>query len=145
MAVIQGGKGPPVVASATPANPSTTTSTAGVMMGLGSSCTITPTTSRVQFSFYGIYFNSAASNCTFTLKFGTGAAPANGAAATGTTVGVAQTYFPAALSTTLPFAAAGNIITGLIPGTAYWFDVQFGVAASGTAGLQNLVFNAIEV
>lgn len=124
---------------ASPSNPTSTSSGTTVMMGLGKDqagsgahpCTLTPVYSgriRVQFVFEA---ESGASGNTFSFKlmYGTGTAPSNGAASTGTQVG----------QTRIPIQNTGNdnattclsgIITGLTAGTTYWFDI--GAATNGT-------------
>ena len=69
-------------------NPSGTTSTAGVMMGLGSTCKITPAvTGRVRFTISGsVANNNAAHSTTVGGRYGSGTAPANNAATAGTAV-----------------------------------------------------------
>src|SRR5262249_37718510 len=70
-----------------PSNPAGTTDGTGVMMGLARA--LTPTTTGVVFVlFYGM-MNASAGGGTITTRarYGTGTAPTNGAAATGTTIG----------------------------------------------------------
>jgi hypothetical protein len=132
---------------ATPSNPTGTTNTTGVMMGLGSTCKITPVySSRVFLQFSGIAINTIAINHTLiTSKFGTGSAPANAASVTGTTVGAAVI---AATSSTasafVPFGGLGGVITGLTPGTAYWFDLYVAASTSGTASIADVTCAAME-
>jgi len=74
------------------ASPTATSGT--VMMGLGGACTITPTvTGRVVVSFNFTHKNSGVTTDTAQIKFGTGAAPANNTAATGTNVGSQRPMF----------------------------------------------------
>jgi len=46
----------------------------------------------------------------------------------------------ASIAVTFPFGVA---ITGLTPGTAYWFDLNFGVSG-GTGSLQSIGCKAVE-
>lgn len=133
------------ILSATTSNPTGTTSLTGVMMGLGSTCHITPSFStRVKFEFYGqIINNTATDGALGQLSFGTGTAPANGAAATGTQFGNA-TLTGATASTGYPFSI-GGVQTGLTPGTAYWFDLKLQALTGGTASVQNLTCVAYEM
>jgi hypothetical protein len=104
-------------------NPTGTVSTSIVMCGMGGTATLTPTySSRIKVVFTGQMQSSAAGAFgTLQLRFGTGTAPANGAAATGTaTSAVSCTSATAAQA--LPFCLTA-IATGLTPGTAYWFDL----------------------
>lgn len=124
-----------------PSDPSTTTNTTGLMMGLGSTCAITPAYgTKIRISWEGNEFNSASTNSGFTImRFGTGSAPANAAAATGTTIGKSTGVFHGNPSSSVSYSfSRSGIITGLTPGTAYWFDLQLGVVTSGTVGVSNM-------
>lgn len=133
--------------TASAGNPSATTSTTGVMMGVGSTCKITPLIStRLHLEIYGFISNSTASDGAVPLlKFGTGSAPANGAAPAGSTIGngpaVINNASTAGLS--VPFKV-GGIATGLTPGTQYWLDVDLSVLTGGTATVFNLACVAYE-
>jgi hypothetical protein len=116
------------------------------MMGLGGTCKMTPTYStRIELRFAG-GINSSATGATVTVqaKFGTGGAPANGAAVSGTSIGNVETaaLFSVANSGP-PFGGLGGIITGLTPGTAYWFDIAL-VTNAGTATIIGLSCSAME-
>jgi len=128
--------------SATPASPTGTTGTA--MMGLGTSCKLTPTYSgRVLVNFYMTASHSVANGSVqVQMYYGTGTAPANGAAATGTAYGSLpgfQTYAPAAFGE----LSMSAIITGLTPATAYWFDVKV-QTGGGTGSLTQVTCNGME-
>jgi hypothetical protein len=84
----------------------------------------------VQFTINGTLGSStttADDGIVVQIAYGTGTAPGNGAAATGTTIGGAETWSqPAAVTAadvhqplTIPAAVAN-----LVAGTAYWFDLQ---------------------
>lgn len=113
-------------ASFTPADPSSTVSGTLVMMGLGAACAFTPQgTGRVLVTVTGGASTLAAIvTGTVGCRFGTGAAPVNGAAVTGTRFGAAadvqfkSSGVPATVQT---FAFTG--VLALTPGTAYWFDL----------------------
>jgi hypothetical protein len=127
-------------------NPSGTSSTTAVMMGLGSTCHITPVfSSRIKVEFYGAGFSSvAAQTFSFGLRFGTGTAPANGAAATGTLIGTNITGASNSIDQSLPMSD-GGIITGLTPGTAVWLDLTLtSSSTSATATLQGISCAAME-
>lgn len=130
-----------------PANPTSLTSTSFLMFGLGSTIHITPTKSgkvRFTISFYpvgiGPYFNS------YKISYGSGAAPANGAAATGTVVGGVYTggtsvvAVDGGISTTPALIERNVVVLSLTPLTAYWFDVQ----GSKTPGNTSLSMSTIE-
>jgi hypothetical protein len=125
------------VLQATPTPPTGTTSATGVMMGLGTTCKITPVYStRVHLAFFGNASQNAVSTFSIQNRFGTGTAPANGAAPTGTLIG-------AVASGTSPTSgyqgsfATPVIISGLTPGTAYWFDLSL-LTSGGTSTINSV-------
>lgn len=129
----------------TPTNPASTTSTTNVMAGIGvSTCRITPTYSgRIKFEVSGSIGNSGAGNSMrVQAAYGTGAGPANGSAATGTTIGAQGGYSVTSSVAVLPFYV-GGIATGLTPGVAYWFDVGFSGGA-GTTTVSSITCTAME-
>lgn len=115
---------PGFAATSSPVNPVGTTSNVGVMMGLGGTCTMTPARStKVLVSFTGYASNSTYGGGTATgIRYGTGAAPNNGVALTGTSIGnsvltqISQVSALEAFSNTVA-------ITGLTVGTTYWVDL----------------------
>ncbi len=113
-------------------SPTGTASTTGVMMGLGlTGATITPAaTGRVHFTIGGSLSNTTTSAVTVGLRFGTGTAPSNAGAPTGTQIGAVFKGNPEAASAFVPFTAVG-IVTGLTLGTAVWFDADV-LVGSGT-------------
>jgi hypothetical protein len=130
---------------ATPSDPTGTANTsAGVMMGAGSTCSLTPSYStRVRFEIIGNLTNTVAGAGTQPeLVYGTGGAPSNGAAATGTVLGKRVNFNPPNSNNSAPFNLSG-IATGLTAGTAYWFDINL-VAGAGTASIASLSCNAME-
>ena len=124
--------------SAAPLNPTGTTSTVGVMLGLGSKCTITPLFStRVQFQFYGDVVESASGTATFNGHYGTGAAPTNGSLVTGSTATTSPQFSQGnAVGAIGPFSITG-IMSGLTPSTAYWLDMAL-VTTAGTTSAVNV-------
>jgi hypothetical protein len=117
--------------NANPSNPTGTTSTTGVMMGLGTSCTITPkATGKVVVDFHGYASNSVTSVLTkIKAVYGTGTAPANAAVLSGTAIDQQQSA-DVNLAVYDTGFKAGGIVTGLAINTAVWFDLQ---VATGTA------------
>lgn len=106
-------------------SPANTSSAVAVMMGLGGSFAIVPRlTARVRIRLMGYVTNvTAAQQASLNMRYGTGAAPANGAAATGTallTIG----------AEIMPNNAGGmptqwvmeSEVGSLSIGTPYWFD-----------------------
>lgn len=130
---------------ASPANPTGTASAALVMMGLGASCTVTPAlTGRVRFSIQGYMSNTTTSAQVLLLvKRGTGAAPANAAAAAGTAVGSQLQSLAQPANYQAPFSA-GGVVTGLSTGVAVWFDASIAQSGGGTASIGNISCDAFE-
>lgn len=130
---------------ASPGNPTGTTSTSGVMMGLGTSCHITPAFStRVLMHVQGQMSNTTTGiSANVSLRFGTGTAPVNGAAPSGSalTTGIASGVNPANYA--VPFNI-GGIAGGLTPGTAVWIDVVL-LAGANTAAISNISCYALEL
>lgn len=130
---------------ANPSNPSGTTSTSGVMMGLGSTCKITPLVSTTVTVTFNGTLNSTVSGDGVEIAslFGTGTAPANGVAATGSNLGGSPIYGTvAASSQILPFSITGSAT--VTPGTAYWFDLDVAAYLGGTGSVANLSCSAAE-
>jgi hypothetical protein len=114
------------------------------MMGLGSTCKLTPVYSgRIKVDFQGSGRSSVTSSSNvIQLRYGTGTAPVNGAGLVGTTLGSSVNVQVQFAAEEMPFAVSG-IITGLSPGTAYWFDLSV-VVSSGTNTLDGVACNAME-
>lgn len=139
----------------TPSNPASVTNATQRMAGLGadtagggaSPAVITPLYStRVLATIRGdILVGTASATGTTQMRYGTGAAPANGAAATGTTVGAGQTLDTNTTTNNFNFPmSVTGIITGLTPGTQIWLDL--GIAAtSGAIGMSNMSITATEI
>jgi hypothetical protein len=112
-----------------PANPTQTTSTTLVMMGLGSTCAYTPAGSGlVLVTVSGFAYQGGASVNSIGLgpRFGTGAAPANGDAVTGARFGCLTDPEIRPSSTgigTNGLAFGFTALLALTPGTAYWLDI----------------------
>lgn len=140
----QGILAPPAAFS--PSNPSSTTSTSGVMMGLGSTISYTPRyTGTIKVTIAGVIFNGAAAAYAVpTPKFGSGAAPPNGFAVTGNSFGGygsnGSPHVGSENTTSAVGWYASDRRTGLTPGTAYWFDVELATGnASDPANIENVV------
>lgn len=108
-----------------PVNPTGTSSVTEVMMGFGAQATpiqYKPTgTGKVLVLLTGTAQASVASvGITVGGRYGTGAAPANGAAVTGTNVSTDQQVHPVGTGFTA-FSIQGEV--QLVPGTTYWFDL----------------------
>lgn len=128
---------------ATPADPTGTTSTTGVMMGLAGA--ITPASSgRIRITISGdVQNNTNGSGFKLGAYYGTGSAPANAAAITGTLSGAVPVGTVAAANQRIPFTLV-VIVTGLVLGTAYWIDLMLGAVTSGTVAAKNITISATE-
>lgn len=134
-----------VVAKSSPADPTGTASTAAyVMMGLAGS--VTPVLSgRVLILITGMAGNSTlADGCNMQISYGTGAAPANAAALSGTQVGAIKKMVASTAAGKQGFALA-FVVTGLVAGTAYWIDLAVEAVTGGTASVYNVDIVAIEL
>ena len=133
----------PTVTQASPANPAGTASTTGVMMGLAGS--FTPVvTGRVLIVLTGnCHNNTAGDGCTVSGRYGTGAAPTNGSALTGTVIGSKFTT-SATANADVGFAVIA-IVTGLALGAAIWLDLSLAAFTGGTATMTNPQISVIEI
>jgi hypothetical protein len=121
-----------------PSDPTGTTSTTAKMMGLGSTLKLTPAFSgKVRIMFVcGANNSTTNSGVSAQLAFGTGTAPSNGAAATGTQFDRLRTISSAIASANQDLTFIVEL-SGLTVNTPYWFDVQLSVGSggSGTASI----------
>jgi hypothetical protein len=129
---------------ATPADPSTTTSTTGVMMGLAGA--ITPGYSgTIMIVISGDVDNGTASRGVITqIKYGTGSAPANGAALTGTAVGSTVQMFQNNSTQRMPIHC-NAIVSGLTVGTTYWIDISLASVTGGTSRVRDISISVVEL
>ncbi|MDE2472659.1 MAG: hypothetical protein KGL35_29025 [Bradyrhizobium sp.] len=130
---------------ALPVNPTGTTSTTGVMTGLGGTCKITPRYSTrvlVFFTLFGMN-NTASDGWETQVFYGTGTAPINGAPSAGTPItgAVGSIGDPANVQHSISHI---GLAVGLTQGTSYWFDLMQNAVTGGTATLSNLTCIAIE-
>lgn len=130
----------------TPGNPTGTTSLTAVMMGLGGAAAITPVkTGRIAFTISGQMANNTNNDgATVQLRYGTGTAPINGAAVTGTQAGNSQSFTAAAANNSSGFSIS-PIVTGLTLGTPVWFDLGLQAATGGTASVTGITISAHEI
>lgn len=131
---------------ALPADPTGITSSTAAMQGIGTNMSITPLqTGRIHIVITGTIFNATAiaDGAIAALRYGTGTAPANGAAATGTAASNPVRYVAATTAGKVPFALTA-VVTGLTLGTAYWIDLTLGNITAGTATITDISATAIE-
>jgi hypothetical protein len=134
-----------------PSNPTGTTGTVAVMMGCGTQGTLfTPLSSgKVGITVTGemgqqtnVVFNTVGG------RYGSGSAPSNGAAGTGTRFGGSQDAIlrPSTNSTTnTGVGFAFTDVISLTPGTTYWFDLALATGAGADqVFVQNLSFSIEE-
>ncbi len=129
---------------ATPADPTGTTNTTGLMMGLAGA--ITPNvTGKVLIHISGdIASDTSGDGANVQIRTGTGTAPANAAALTGTAAGGLVKFVAAANAQKAPFSLSA-IVSGLTISTAIWIDVGLAAVTGGTATIKDISISAIEV
>lgn len=133
---------------ATPTNPATTTNATGVMMGLAGA--ITPARSgKVVMMISGTIDNDTLGDgAQVQIRYGTGTAPTNGAALTGTTAGGLVKQINASLALLTPGAgpfALTAIVIGLTVSTAYWVDISLARITGGTARVRDISISLVEL
>ncbi len=136
---------PPAIGSGSVASPVGTASATGVMMGLGSTFTFTPTAgTRCIVTMVGYGSGSNISTINIGSRYGTGTAPVNGAAITGTVGSLALSGYLAAAFASVSFCHS-FIVTGLVVGTAYWVDLSLANVNSISSTVNNITFTAHEI
>jgi hypothetical protein len=115
----------------TPSNPTGTTSAPGVMCGLNQV--------RCLVIINGNLFTNAGASVQ--LSYGTGTAPANGAALTGTAVGTA---LGTSAGPSVPVTLSA-IISGLTLGTPYWIDIIQVSSTGALINIQNVTVTITEI
>lgn len=132
-----------------PADPTGTTSLTGVMMGLAGSLTTAGNGSGVvKIVISGSIDSSSSSNdgAFIQIRYGTGSAPTNGAALTGTALGSGQTFMDDSTGGIgpVPFCTT-YILSGLAASTAYWFDLSLAAINVGTASISKVSISLHEI
>lgn len=134
----------PALTAVSPANPTGTTSAVGVMMGLAIAFTPARTGRALVIVGANLINASPGGETRAQLRFGTGAAPANGAALTGTITGTEQVYDAFAGGTIAP-CSLNTILTGLTLGLAIWIDVDLVSLGGGLANFQPVTASVVEI
>jgi hypothetical protein len=135
----------PSYSQSTPAAPTGTTNTTGLMMGLAAA--ITPNKSGdLLIVISGTIFNATAiaDGGKVQIRYGTGTAPVNAAALTGTAVG-GQPQFIASTTAEKSIFSVNAIVTGLTTGVAYWVDLALAAITGGTANLSDISISIVEL
>ena len=140
---------PAAPVSLQPGNPTGTTSATLVMMGVGGTVAYTPTSSgKVVISVSGaLTMATTIGNSILGGRYGTGTAPINGAAVTGTRWGNAADMNIRAVTTGVNGGIAWSLddILSLTANTAYWFDIALSSSAGGTAAVLSVGFAIFEL
>jgi hypothetical protein len=119
-------------------NPASTTSTSGVMMGLNQTLT-PPINGVIDFTIQGIANNSVNNDgVQISARYGTGTAPVNGAAPTGTPCGAPQNVTSSSSAEGSAFSIRCSVNSALSLGTGYWIDVDVLALTGGTATIQGV-------
>lgn len=133
----------------TPADPNTTSSLVGVMMGLSAS--ITPVLSgKIMIIISGDMDNDSGDDgAQVQMRTGTGTPPINGAALTGTTQGGlvkmdVVVSGGATVVTRVPFSL-NAIVTGLTLNTAVWIDISLAAIGAGNARVRDISMSIVEL
>ena len=140
---------PPASISRTPATQTANDTTTYENTGFGAiasvPCRFTPgTTGRVFVLWTGdIVAGATAATIVIQGVYGTGVAPANNSAVTGTAYGAELAWVSLTGQLTQTFALHA-IISGLVPGTDYYFDIAT-KGSTNTVQLTNCTFTAIEI
>jgi len=130
-------------------SPAGTTNTAAFeMMGMGATATITPTaTGRLWVTIWGTMENTdATSGSRVRPKYGTGAAPVNGAAETGTSLCTNSPdvkFDGDTVAQAAPFSVSGVI--DVTVGVAVWVDIAMQALVGGTASASGVSVQIVEI
>lgn len=133
--------------SAKPSTPASTTSTTGIMMGLGGTCSFPPfrTVAKVTFNFTLVAISASTAQVSVFGRYGTGTPPAYGAAITGTAFGGSIGTSAVASPGTFAGVTITDVITGLNTSAAYWFDIAVVCVSPASGQPTNLSFDAYDM
>jgi hypothetical protein len=127
-----------------PSNPAAKTTG---MRGLGSTCKRTPTNSGVFLILFSadVFSANGPDVITIEIRYGTGTAPINGAAATGTVAGKIMTFDTTnSANIKYNFGIAG-IASGLTLSTQYWIDLNMASSLAANLSPENFGVTVIEI
>jgi hypothetical protein len=116
------------------------------MMGYGTTVSVTPASTGRLLIIACASSNTSATGFSYTqIQYGTGGAPANGAAVTGTSAGP-LIIFASNNAAQRNTACSTAVVTGLQIGTAYWIDLSLKVGAATYTGIQyNPAISVVEI
>lgn len=134
----------PTTSNSSPADPTGTTSLTGVMMGLAGA--FTPVlTGKVLIIINGDMGNDTLlDGSQIQIRTGTGAAPTNGAALTGTTRGT-LVKSTSGVATERDAFCIHALFSGLTVATAIWIDIGLAAITAGTATIKDVHISCIEM
>ena len=140
------GFGPiPTLFQSNTAAPTGTASTTLVMAGCAGSITPSVTGRVLLFVTGNLASNTTNDGGKVQLSFGTGGAPSNGAALTGTQTGTVVTVTADLAGTDKYGFSSQSLVTTLTVGTTYWLDVAFAAITGGTCALTDVTLTALEL
>jgi hypothetical protein len=133
-------------AASSPGAPATTTSVTQVMMGLAASFTASGSGRVLVTCTATVRTQTAQTTVTVGGRFGTGTAPVNGAAVTGTVFGpAADPVIQGSGAGSFTTFAVSDVLV-LTPGQANWFDLAIATGnVADAAGAANVKFTFVEV
>ena len=130
--------------SSTPINPTGTANGSQVMAGLAVAFTPHSSGRVLVIVSMTLYNTTAGDGAQAQIRYGTGTAPTNAAAATGTTAGNVVSATSSGANAFVG-GVCSTVVSGLSVGTAYWFDLGENAIAGGTASLTAISFSIVEV
>lgn len=135
-AAYQSPQTPPILAS--------TTSTTGVMAGMGASV-IPSVTGKVMAIITGTMVNTVANKWPMiAMRWGTGTPPANGAAPVGTAIGAIEFLTGNTANNATPFSIVGVVLNAAL-GVQLWFDLVQSTTSGGTTSLDYVAATIVEL
>lgn len=149
VAKINGNALPASPVSIVPANPTAFASTAVEMLGIGGTVKFTPTGNGHVFVYITCIgtLGTSTTNLQLGARFGTGAAPANQAANTGTSFGSGSSDITQRINvSTAGLDYSFQQVLTLTPATQYWFDLAMMTPSLSNVGtVTNIVATFIEL
>jgi hypothetical protein len=129
---------------ATPANPPSTVSASGVMMGINQAF-VPQVSGTVLMHICGTVKNSASGGgAQMQLRYGTGAVPGHGVSLIGAIAGGAPIFVAAAANQTVPFCLEA-LVMNLGVSVPLWVDLSLAALVTGTASVSNLSVTLVEL
>ena len=133
-----------ITSQKTPADPNTTSSLVGVMMGLSASITPTKTGTILILVSGDMDNDTNSSGARVQIRTGTGSVPTNGSVLTGTAQGSLVSFEQNNLSVRVPFSL-NAIQTGLTLNTTYWIDISLVSITGGISRVRDVSISVVEL